>query len=271
MTDVNRLIAIGTCVSAALAGGCTMTGDSAWNGAHISAGAGYQQVGLAGEVDTFEEIAPGVIATTEFDFEDNGGQDDAEPTPYLVAQAGFAPLELRGSAFRFRSEATGTFTGDFLGTDFVTGTVETDYDIDVYQLSLGFDLVNIERFRLAALAGASLLDIDIAVRDGGAPGTEESIDEVVPVPLVGARGDLKVIGSLRIGATALFFPVDEVEGFETEMLDLEGAIAWAPLRSFEIFGLYRYVAIEAEGEVEDVDAALDLRLGGPVVGVALTF
>lgn len=254
-----------------LACSCTVLGDSPWNGGHASIGGGYLEASLEGQVDTITEVSPGVTTTTEFDFDDNGGQDDPDAAVYVFAQVGVAPIELRLSAFQYRNQGTGTFSGEFIDTTFTSGTVESEFAIGAYQALLGFDLVNIERIRIGALAGGTLLDLDLSLTDVGAPAVTESVEEVVPVPLVGARGDLKIIGGLWIGATAVFFPLDEIEDFEGDCYDIEAGIHFELVPSFELFAIYREIVLDAEGEVDDVDTRVDLQLGGPVFGVALTF
>jgi hypothetical protein len=249
-----------------LAGACIATGDSPWNGGHASIGAGYFEATVDGRIDT---ISSGL--TTEFDFEENGGQDDSDAAIYAAAQAGLAPLEFRLSAFQYENSGTGSFSGEFLDTVFASGTVESDFSVGAYQALLVFDVVNIERIRIGALAGASAIDMDLTVTDATDPSIEESADETVPVPLVGARIDLHVIGGLRIGATGAFFPLDEIDDFEVNCYDFEGGIHFELLPKFEIFGLYRAISIEAEGEIDDVEAAVDMELQGPMLGVALTF
>jgi len=229
-------------------------------------GGGYFDASVEGHVDT---ISPGL--TTEFDLEENGGQDDSDAAMFAFAQAGLAPFELRLSAFQYENSGTGTFSGTFLDTVFVSGTVDSELSVGAYQGLIVFDLVNIERIRIGALAGATALDLDLTVTDAADPSIEESGDETVPVPLVGARFDLKVIGGLRIGATGAFFPLDEIDDFDVECYDFEGGVHLELLPKFEIFAIYRQISIEAEGEIDDVDALVDLELSGPVFGVALTF
>ena len=249
-----------------LANSCISSGDSPWNGGHSSIGGGYFGASVDGQVDT---ISPGV--TTEFDFEENGGQDDSDSAIYAVAQAGLAPLELRLSAFQYENSGTGSFSGEFFDSTFSSGTVESEFTFGAYQALLVFDLVNVERFRIGALAGASALDLEISLDEVGGAAATESAEEVVPVPLVGARFDLKVIGGLRIGATGSFFPLDEIDDFEIDCYDVEAGAHLELLPKFEIFAIYRRIVIDAEGEIDDVDAAVDLQLRGPVFGVALTF
>ena len=258
------------CTSLTTLTGCTIFGDSAWNGVHASASLGYQEVALDGSIDTNTEVSPGVFVTTEFDLEDNGGQDESQAAIYASAQVGIAPFELRASGFEYSNEASGVFNGEFLGTTF-TGPVDTDFQLIAYKATLGFDLINLERIRVGAMIGATVLDLDLAVTSSLVPGVEETLDEVVPAPVVGARVDVKVVDPIRIGGELTLLPLDEVEDFDVSFVDWELGVHFEPLPYLEIFGLYRNIHVEVDGEIDGSDAAVDLGISGPVVGVAITF
>jgi len=66
-------------------------------------------------------------------------------------------------------------------------------------------------------------------------------------------------------------PIDEVEGFEVSFIDWELGIHVEPLPYLEVFGLYREIRLELDGDIDGNDAALDIGLRGPVIGVAITF
>ena len=255
---------------ALFASGCSLTGNSAWNGLHASAGLGLQEVNLTGEIDTTTEVTPGVFVTTEFDLEDNGGQDDSERALYAAAQIGLAPIEFRASAFEYSNEASGTFNGEFLGTNF-TGPVDTEFDIRAYKGTIGFDLLNLERLRVGGLIGATVLDLDLRVSSTLVPGVTETLDELVPAPVVGGRADFKVTDWLRVGGEFTLLPLDEVEDFDVSFVDYELGVHIEPLPYLEIFGLYRNLQLEVEGEIDGSDAAVDMGMEGPVIGVAITF
>ncbi len=252
------------------AGGCSLTGNSAWNGVHASAGLGLQEVNLTGSIDTDTEVSPGVFVTTEFDLEDNGGQDSSQQALYASAQVGLAPIEFRVSAFEYSNDASGIFTGDFLGTPF-TGPVDTKFDIQAYKGTIGIDLLNLERLRIGALIGATVLDLDLRVSSSLVPGTEETLDELVPAPVIGGRADFKITGWLRVGGELTLLPIDEIEDFEVSFLDYEVGIHIEPFPYLEIFGLYRSLELEVEGDIDGSNASVDMGMSGPVFGVAITF
>lgn len=206
----------------------------------------------------------------KFDFRTDGGLDKKSQTAYVSAQVGIAPLELRLSAFEYDESGTGTYTGEFFDQTF-TGDVATDFSIGTYKGTLGLDLLNLERFRVGIIAGAAVFDIDLEMRETGGGLTVESGQETFPVPIVGARGDLKLLRNLRVGAEVTIFPLDEVEDLDVSYTDLEAGIHFEPLPYLEIFGLYRYIDLEVDGEIENVDTVVDILFEGPVVGVAVTF
>jgi len=250
--------------------GCSMFGDSAWNGAHTSVGAGLQQVALSGSIDTTTPIGKGGSVTTAFDLEDDAGQDEEQSALYAAAQLGIAPLELRVSGFEYANEASGTFTGELLGTTF-SGPVETDFDLSAYKLTMGLDVLNLERLRVGAIVGATVMDLDFLIASTTVPDASENLDEMVPAPVAGVRADLKVIDGVRVGGEFTMLPIDEVEGFEVSFIDWELGIHVEPLPYLEVFGLYREIRLELDGDIDGNDAALDIGLRGPVIGVAITF
>ncbi len=263
-------LVLGLAILPLLATSCTLTGDSAWNGIHASGSLGYQQTSIGGGVTTNTEVSPGVVVSSDFDFEDQGGQDRSKPGVFASATVGLAPLELRLSGFEYQQTSSGTFTGDFLDTTF-TGAIDTDFDILVYKATLGFDFINLERFRVGAIVGATVFDFDIFLSSPDVPTEQESLDELFPAPVVGARGDVKITDTLRVGGEFSLLPLEEVEGFEVGYVDWQAGVFLEPISHVELFAIYRSISLEVDGEIEDADADVDLQFTGPVIGAAITF
>ena len=254
-------------VAVSLASCAVSGGDSAWNGPHGSAFLGGFYSGLSGDLRTTDRVGPVKVKGTAN--MDSVGQGDDVFNPSGGVRLGFAPFEVGLSMFDYAETGSGKFTGRFLGKTF-TGKVRSDFDVRNIKGTAGLDLWNSEQARIAVVLGVDYLDMDLLVQDLGTK-ISERIDEALPIPVVGVRGDVRLIEDLRLAGE--FVGMDlKVEDFNATFFDLELALLYQFSANVEAFVGYRDLTIDFAGPLaknQTVDA--NLGLSGPIFGVGLRF
>ena len=259
---------------------CVLPGSSPWNDLHANAYGGYFPV-----TGDFSSAATSVTTgggAVQFDGAVDLGKD--ESTAFLLgAPAGFAPIEFAVSSFGFDGSFDGQVTGGtvFNGTALGGPTnyaVDADIEVVANQLLLGFDIVNLPPGRVALLLGLDYLDFDrmgwtLAQPVGSLPaGTRQDllVDEQVPLPVIGLRGDVWLPFDARLGGTLVGANITH-QDVEYSMYDLDLALMWEPGLHVEVMLGYRMLETDLNGDIDGttVDASLGFR--GPYLGVSVYF
>jgi outer membrane protein len=223
----------------------------------ISFKAGYLSLSPEGE---FAVFSGGV--GTKVDMEDDLGFDDSEEFMAEAAvqlgsfrlTAGYLPLKFSGS---------GSTTGIiFNGQPFV-GTVDSDVDIDLYDVGLTWYLLNFDdlpvRLQLGPEVSVKYVEADISMRSITA---SESESVSVPVPTIGLRGRVGLSDFLGLAGRVGYLEYDD-----NSFLDADAQLEFSPLPLVGIFAGYRYLDIE----VDESDVFLDVTFDGPYGGAFIRF
>jgi outer membrane protein len=223
----------------------------------ISFKAGYLSLSPEGE---FAVFSGGV--GTKVDMEDDLGFDDSEEFMAEAAvqlgsfrlTAGYLPLKFSGS---------GSTTGIiFNGQPFV-GTVDSDVDIDLYDVGLTWYLLNFDdlpvRLQLGPEVSVKYVEADISMRSITA---SESESVSVPVPTIGLRGRVGLSDFLGLAGRVGYLEYDD-----NSFLDADAQLEFSPLPLVGIFAGYRYMDIE----VDESDVFLDVTFDGPYGGAFIRF
>lgn len=254
---------------------CALPGSSAWSGAHLSAQAGGMLPSASGTIGV-SAAAPPLVISDRADIGDDLGLGEADTTLYAGATVGFAPFEVELSMFDFGAAGTGSLAADLnLGgyTFDASLPVSSSLDVQSVQLGLSFDLWNSGHLRIAPMVGVDLLDLNFVVT-----GTDtitgisqtETVNEQLPLPVLGAKADLLLTEDLRAGAQIAGFGID-VGDIEATLIDLDAGLYWSPSLGVEAFLGYRQLDLQLDGEVDNQAADVDFLLSGPYFGVAITF
>jgi hypothetical protein len=228
---------------------------------------GYMQTKMTGDV-ALEPSAGGIgLGTLLVDVEDSLGLNDAAGTPYGRVELQLGPARLTGSAFRYSEEGSGVLTASY--GDIIVGTaVDTELDLTNVKGALTFDLINAGVVRLSPGIGVDFLDVDMTVR-APASGQTEEIEATAGVPLLFAQGEVD-LGPVAATVDGGWIRIDLDEGDGTYW-DVESLLRVKPLPGIELFGGFRWISIDVEGEDDGQRFATDLVLRGWFVGGGFTF
>ena len=250
---------------------CSITGDGAWSGFHVNAGAGGFQSGLDGSVTTDFTVA-GSPGSSTVNLTENAGLGKSQFNPYVDARIGVVPFEIGLTGFDYSDSGAGTLNGRYLGTTF-SGSVQSDFELRSLRGTVGIDVIALDMLRVGLLGGVNYMDLNFALSGIDASSglrVNETIDEGLPIPVLGARADVGIIEDLRVGAQVLGLNLD-VEDFDIDFLDFEAMLHYEPVPWVEAFVGYRAINFDWAGMSGGEQVRADLEMSGPVFGVGISF
>lgn len=248
-----------------LSGACAIPGDAAWSDLHSTLQAGGIDSSASGSITanlagTFPDVGSGSLELPE---------EDAS-SRYLAGRLGFAPLEFVFSDFSHQSTHKSSL--DFPALN-ASGDFETQLDLSVQKLLLGFDLVNTPVSRVGVLLGVDFLEFnnfEIALANPPAGYSGQSSyplvsDQTLPVPLLGLRGDVLLPGTgLRAGGEVCGFYLSDLEDLDKmEYLDVDLNLSWSRGNWLEWTLGYRQIGFDLEGAIEGETLTADIEVSGP--------
>ncbi|MDG1983198.1 MAG: hypothetical protein P8M11_01385 [Planctomycetota bacterium] len=224
-------------------------------------------VGINGDLAVGDGAGTSVASTF-----DDLGLDDNEAVVGGLVRLNFAGAELSIAGYGVDFAGTGTATGDFefQGSVISAGTnVASDVRLNTARALFTWDIIPLDGLDLGIGFGATLLDLDLSLRELGGAGTSIQSEELIPVPLLAARAAWtwgRV--DLRADAGGLVIEYDESEA---SIFDI-GVSA-----QVDLFGVgdlvvgYKTMKIDAEYSDDDARIDTDLDLDGYYMGVQFSF
>lgn len=225
----------------------------------VSLKVGYLTLSPDGEF----AVSNGFVGT-KVDMEDDLGFDDSEEFMAEAAvqlgsfrlTAGYLPLKFSGSG-----NVADPIT---FGDQTFSGRVDSDVDIDLYDLGLTWYLLNFDdlpvRLQLGPELSVKYIDADLNMESSSIGKESESVS--APVPTIGLRGRVGLSDFLGLVGRVGYLEYDD-----NSFLDADAQLEFSPLPLVGIFAGYRYFDVE----VDESDVFLDVTFDGPYGGAFIRF
>lgn len=205
------------------------------------------------------------ISGTEVDLDDDLGFDDSKGWQGEVA-LNLGSLRLSGSylPLRFSGDGILTETVVFNGQTFNVGTdVESDIDLDIYDLALAWHVIHLDdlpvRFQFGPEISVKVVDADVAMEAVDLD-LKEDDSILVPVPTIGLRSRIGLADYLGIVGRVGYMEYDD-----NSLLDVDAQIEFSPIPLIGVFAGYRYVDMDVDESGVFIDAKLDGFFGGVMI------
>jgi outer membrane protein len=204
---------------------------------------------------------------TRIDLEDDLDFDDSEDL-YVEAGLNFGPFHLAASYMPISFSGSGPLTRDILFNDRLYNVgvnVESDVDIDLYDIGLTWFLVNLDdapvRLQIGPEICVKVIDADLSLKDR-TNGIEESDSVTAPVPTVGLRARVGLGDWLSLTGRVGYLEYDD-----NSFTDADAQLEFSPIPFVGVFVGYRYFDLE----VDESDVFIDATFDGPYGGVLVRF
>jgi hypothetical protein len=202
------------------------------------------------------------------DLENDLGLGDAEVVPYVRGEVNWGRQRVELSGLGYRSSGSGVLASAF--GDLPAGTaVATDLDFYAISGNWTYDLLPTDRFRLAPGAQLSYYGLDLNATSTVPAAFEEVRSNVlVPELYLAAEALLDSVVALEVGLG--WMEADLGDGRGTYW-DAQGLVRVRPQGNLEIFGGYRFLAIDVRGTADARDFDADLEFAGWMFGLGIRF
>lgn len=230
----------------------------------FTADAGYMFMELAGDFGLGDSGGGGSLNINLGEGLDisNGG------SPYAKVEAVVMGFRFGVSGFKYSDTGDSILSTSF--GDIIAGsTVNTDLDLTNLKATFAYDLFDFGFLRISPGLSLDYFDIDLEMVATSPIAAIEKIDFEVPVPMPYLSAQL----------TYEDFTLDaEVSGISVNLPDANGLywdismkLRYQPVPLLDMFVGYRYLLIDAEGDVGGQDFDADIHLNGLLFGASFRF
>ena len=223
------------------------------------------------KVDTTASLnGSGGVVNREVSFEDDLNLTDRKTLPALLAavrlgerwkiEAEYFSLHRSGSRAVSRTISWGDNTYP-VGT-----TVHSEFDSDIYRLSVGYSFVKDDRRELGVVLGVHVTDFNTSLSAAGIGSS--SGDTLAPLPTIGLYGAYAFSPKWLLTGRVDYFTLsyDEYEG---TLVNLGVALEYRVSRHFGVGLGYRHVSYDVDITKTRYTGSIDYRFNGPILfGVA---
>jgi len=263
---------------------CSIPGDSAWSDLHVNGFGAVFPVGLdatANDLSVADSSGNGITFDGDLTMEKN-----REVGFLYGARAGIAPFEVSASAFGYNGALHTNVIGGatFAGQPLPIAedlAARTDMDLAITKLMLSVDVLNTPVGRVAVMAGVDFIEFDRFVITAtetvsvlGVPlisaGDAQNvlINQSVPMPMIGVRGDVQLPFGLRLGGEISGLTAN-IDAADVTYLDLDINVNYEPMDNLELVVGYHRIDIDVNGSIDDATVDVEMLIDGPYFGVSL--
>jgi len=236
---------------------------------HFGANAhvGYTRMRMSGTMALNATAGGTPVASIKNDIETDLGLGDPSDSLYARVELDGGPIALTASGFQYAESGSGTLTFDF-GNISAGTTVDSDIEFNNLKVALTLDIIDVAGVRLSPGVGVDLFDVKMSVKDTTML-IDESVDELLPVPMVFVKGEL-ALGPVTatVDAGGMSATVQELNG---SYWDIEGLVRLKLFSNLEAFAGYRYISIDGDGTSEGQDFDVNVVLDGWMIGGGVSF
>ena len=274
----DRAAALGLAAGVALAGMAVYGGaaaqDAAWKVHPALQDRWTFQLGaFFPKIDTNANLnGTGGRIGTELSFENDLGFDDTKTVPTLLIGARLGERwRIEGEYLalnRSHSQAISrtinwgdrTFT---LGT-----TVSSDFDSDIYRLSVGYSFIKDDKAELGVVLGAHITDFEVSL---SAPGTGgQSGDTLAPLPTIGLYGSYAFTPRWLLSARVDYFSLNYNE-YDGSLVNVNVGVDYRVARNFGIGLGYRHVDYDLNVSKSRFNGSVNYKFNGPIIYMVGSF
>ena len=241
---------------------CLLLASTAFADETVSLKLGYQLLSPEGNMaGTIDDVG------TKIDIEkDLNLSDSKNITAEFSLKWNDSQFTINYLPISFSGTGEMTLDGDFNDLPFtIDETVKTDLDINIYDISYTYYLLNFDdlptRFQLGLELAVKVTDVDLKLQNLDNPATE-SESFIAPIPTIGLRSRIALADFLGISGR-----IGYAEYKNNNFLDAEAQIEFSPIPMVGIYAGYRYFDLQ----IDEEDVLVETKFTGPFGGLLVRF
>jgi len=209
---------------------------------------------------------------TDIDFENTLGFSDSKTIPALLASVRLgARWKIEAEYFALKRSGTRTLNRTISWGDqtFVLGTtVNSEFDSDVYRLSVGYSFIKDNQKELGVVLGFHVTDFNTSI---AAPAVgAQSGDGLAPLPTIGVYGAYALSPRWLVSGRADYFSLN-YDDYDGRLLNFGAGVEYRITRNFGAGLAYRYVDYDLTATKTRFTGGFQYRFSGPVLSVIGSF
>ena len=233
-------------------------------------------------VDTDISVSPASDpdAGSEVDLEEDLGFDENEFLPSFFGGARLGSgFSIAGEYYALNRDSSFALERDITIEDVtypLAGTVESNFDTDIYRLTIGWAFARGANYEIGGAIGLHATNIALAIEGqgsvGGTPATiqQRREDFLAPLPTIGLFGSYEVMPGLTLSARLDFLSLS-IDDYDGRLINTEVSAAYRFTRNIGAGILYRYVDYRVDVEKETYVGRFAYEFNGPAVFVEVGF
>lgn len=216
---------------------------------------------------------------TSIDMEDDLNLQDRELMPFAALQIRLGERwRIEAEYFMLTRDAGYAIDQDLtIGeVTFPAGTgVTTNFDSDVYRLSVGYSFLKRPAYEMGVALGVHVTSFDLGVHSTGGL-LSESADALAPLPTLGFYGQYALSPKWLLTGRGDVFSL-EYEEFSGSLVNLNAAVEYQMSQHFGLGLGYRHINLNLDADPtlteggSDWGGEFDYTFSGPTLYLSLTF
>ncbi len=189
-------------------------------------------------------------------------------SPYAKVEVAASGLRIGLSAFKYGDSGDSVLETTF-GDITAGSTVDTDLDLINLKATIAYDVIDLGYLRISPGISIDYFDVDMKMTATSPVLVSEEIEYDLPVPMAYVSATLMYEDwTLDAEASGIYVSLSDAEGL---FWDISAKLRYQPLPLVEMFVGYRFLLINASGDISGQDFDTDLHLNGLVFGTSVVF
>lgn len=234
------------------------------------------------KIDTNVRVAangPTQAVSTDVDFEKDLNLDDDEVLPSVTAGARFGRVIVGADFYKLKRNGSIDLAREitFDGATYpVAASMRSEFDSDIYRLTVGYSLVRKPTLELGVALGAHVTKFDMSVAgqvSAGGGGVQTEVrrrDVLAPLPTLGAFGVWKVAPRLEINGRVDYLSL-KIDDYDGRLVNAQIGANYSIFRNVAIGAVYRYVDYRLGIDKTRWDGRIRYKLKGPALVLQASF
>lgn len=234
------------------------------------------------DVDSHVQVAnvahPNIA--TDIDLESDLDLADRKVVPAVQAGARFGRFVIGAEYYALHRQGSRSITRNITFDDVtypVGATVSTEFNSDIYRLTVGYDIVKKKNLELGLALGGHITNFEVALSgtgtvSGSAVVTSEARKKSVlaPLPTVGAYGAVGLAPRLMLTARVDWLQL-KIDDYKGRLWNVQAELNYRLFKNVGIGVMYRYVDYRLDATKPKWTGSMDYKFNGPAAVLRIGF
>ncbi|MEP9357137.1 hypothetical protein [Sphingomonas sp. KR3-1] len=217
---------------------------------------------------------------TDIDLESDLDLSDRKVLPAVSAGVRLGRFVIGAEYYSLRRSGDHAITRDITFDDVtypVGVTVSSEFNSDIYRLTVGYDIVRKKNLELGLALGGHITNFEVGLSGQGTvagstvvTGEARKKSVLAPLPTIGAYGALGIAPRLMLTARADWLSI-KIDDYKGRLWNVQAELNYRLFRNVGIGVMYRYVDYRLDADKEKWNGSVRYRFNGPAAVLRIGF